>query len=215
MEPASDPVSNRDRLGAARKVLATLTLEERWLIHTELGQRLSGEPETLETMPRRGYAPGRRARGPKLCDRVEQVIRDNPQGLRNYEIAKLTGQSQANIHGTLKHLERCGRIEYHGERLQKLWTTPGIAPEPRIETIAQAILHVLSEAMSPMDAQELGEKAYRLLASHGRIRAPIALHGTIARLVSTGMIASVGANEHGATYILAEWKGGAATTTLN
>jgi hypothetical protein len=64
----------------------------------------------------------------RYTDMIEEILRDNPQGLRAYEIAEKTGQSTPNTYGILKLLERQERVERHGERYNTLWTLPGGTP---------------------------------------------------------------------------------------
>jgi hypothetical protein len=153
---------------------------------------------------------------PKWTDMIEQIIRENPQGLRTYEISKKTGQSDPNAYGILKLLERQRRIERHGERYNTLWTLPGIVPVPRIETIPAAAVHLLSKTMEPMDGRKLRDEISKLLVRNiGKKPHPESLKTEISRLISKDIIIRSGANEHGPMYLLVTRKGGDTATTLN
>jgi len=154
---------------------------------------------------------------PKWTDTIERIISDNSQGLRTYEISKKTGQSDPNTYGILKLLERQGRVERHGERYNTLWALPGVVPVPRIETLHAAAVHLLSKAMEPMDSRKLRDEITKLLVRNtGKKPHPESMKTEISRLISKGIIARSGANEHGPMYVLAGGKGGSDTArTLN
>lgn len=153
---------------------------------------------------------------PRWTDVIEQFVRDNPQGLRTYEISKHTRQSDAHTYGILQLLERTGRVQRHGRRYKTLWTLPGIEPTPRIETIPDAAVHVLSKQTTPIDSRKLRDEVGKLVQRNiGKKPKTDSLKTEISRLVSKGVVALLGANEHGPMYVLAAQKGGDVASMLN
>jgi hypothetical protein len=145
----------------------------------------------------------------KWTDTIEAILRDNPQGLRTYEIATLTKQATPNAFGILQLLLRTGRVERHGERYSTLWTLPGATPEPRIETITAAIVHVLTKAAGPVDARVLHEETAKIIhQAIGKRPQDTSVRTELARLVAKGVVARRGANEHGPLFVLAGERGG-------
>ena len=153
---------------------------------------------------------------PRWTDVIEQFVRDNPQGLRTYEISKHTQQSDAHTYGILQLLERTERVQRHGRRYKTLWTLPGIEPKPRIETIPDAAVHVLSKQTAPIDSRKLRDEVGKLVQRNVGKKPKIdSLKTEISRLVSKGVIAHIGANEHGPMYALTSRKGGDVASMLN
>jgi hypothetical protein len=172
--------------------------------------------KTADAAPKAKGKAKKAASRPKWTDMIEGIIRENPHGLRTYEISKKTSQSDPHTFGILRLLERTGRVERHGERYKTLWTLPGIEPVPRIETIPDAAVHVLSKAMEPMDSRKLREEVGKLLQRNiGKKPHLSSLKTEISRLISKDIIARSGANEHGPMYVLVARKGGDAASTLN
>lgn len=153
---------------------------------------------------------------PRWTDMIEQLVRDNPQGLRTYEISKHTRQSDSHTYGILQLLERTGRVQRHGRRYKTLWTLPDIEPTPRIETIPDAAVHVLSKQTGPVDSRKLRDEVGKLVQNNvGKKPKMDSLKTEISRLVSKGVIALIGANEHGPMYALTGSKGGDVASMLN
>lgn len=153
---------------------------------------------------------------PRWTDMIAQFIRDNPKGVRTYEISKHTRQKDAHTYGILQLLERTGRVQRHGRRYKTLWTLPGVEPTPRIETIPDAAVHVLSKQTAPMDTRKLRDEVAKLVQKNsGKKPKMDSLKTEISRLASKGIIALVGANEHGPMYVLVAPKGGDAAYLLN
>lgn len=136
-------------------------------------------------------------------DRILKILDENQHGLRTCEIAEKIEQAVNFAFGLLKWLAGHGRVERHGSRYNTLWTLPGVQPVPRIETIPAAAIAVLSQARGPLDARQLCEEMHTLLRGIGKPPNMEALRRGIGRLLSSGTLACIGANEHGAMYILA------------
>ena len=146
---------------------------------------------------------------PKWTDTIEAILRDNPQGLRTYEIATMTKQATPNAFGILTLLLRTGRVERHGERYATLWTLPGVTPEPRIETIPAAIVFVLTKAAGPVDARVLHEETAKIIhQAIGKRPQDVSVRTELARLITKRIVARRGANEHGPMFVLADERGG-------
>jgi hypothetical protein len=139
----------------------------------------------------------------KYTDRITKILDENPQGLRTCEIAEKIAQAINFAFGILKSLERQGRVERHGSRNNTLWTLPGVQPVPRVETIPAATVAVLAKTAEPMDARRLRDEVSALLRNVSKPPSKAALKRGISRLISTGVLAYCGANEHGAMYVLA------------
>jgi hypothetical protein len=152
-------------------------------------------------------APGQMKPGPKYTDQIVRILDDNKIGLRTYEIAERTGQAPPNAFRILKFLEKHGRVVRHGKRTSTLWTLPGIVPAPRIETVQAVIVDVLSKGEVPMDRRVLEVQVDRFLRTKGRKLKPATLMAEIGRLVSKGVVAFHGANEHGPMFALTVPKG--------
>ena len=138
----------------------------------------------------------------KHTDTIVEILASNPQGLRTYEIAKEIKQAVGNAHNLLKLLAGQGRIARHGKRYNTLWTLADGTPVPRVETIPQAALAVVAQAMGPVDGRRLRDEMSSLLLGAGKSPSKPALRRAISRLVLSGVLACVGANEHGAMYML-------------
>jgi hypothetical protein len=153
-------------------------------------------------------AKGTKAK-PKWTDVIEQLLRKHPEGLRTYEISKHTRQRDSHTYGILLLLERTGRVQRQGQRYKTLWTLPGIEPTPRIETIPDAAVHVISKQTGPVDSRKLRDEVGKLIQRNVGKKPKIdSLKSEISRLVSKGIIALSGANEHGPMYVLVDRKGG-------
>ena len=225
------------RLDAARGMIRDLTHDERQVIYVDLEALLEGnagvgaparasakvDPSRRHCKvcgdaghnsrtckkPRKAPTVKTKAAKPKWTDVIEAIIRENPRGLRTCEIAAKTTQTTPNAFGTLKQLLHAGRVERHGQRFKTLWTLPGRAPEPRVETVAAAIVHVLDEAEGPVDARVLHDAVVRIIhRALGKTPKDTSVRTELARLVSKRVVARRGANEHGPMFILASERGG-------
>jgi hypothetical protein len=141
------------------------------------------------------------AHATKYTDRILTILDENGQGLRTCEIAVKIEQALNFAFGILKSLERQGRVVRHGSRYNTLWTLPGAQPVPRIETIPAAVVAVLSGETRPMDGRRLHDEIRRLLRGVGKPPSEASLRRGISRLITAGMLAYQGANEHGAMYV--------------
>ncbi len=153
-------------------------------------------------------------KSPSYAERAEAFITANPQGVRTYEIGKAIGQSVPNVFGTLKLLEGQGRVERHGERYKTLWTAPGVKPVERIETIDDAIVHVLSKS-GPMHGNKVRAEVAKLLRDMGKKVSPVSLKTMLSKLVTKGAIMHDGADENGILYAVTREKGEPSPATLN
>jgi hypothetical protein len=138
----------------------------------------------------------------KHTDTIVELLANNPQGLRTYEVAKHIEQAIGNAHNLLKHLKGQNRIERHGKRYNTLWTLAGGTPERRIETIPQAAVAVVSDAMGPVDGRRLRDEMAALLRDAEKSPTKAALRRAIGRLVLSGVLACGGASTDGALYRL-------------
>jgi DNA-binding protein Fis len=151
----------------------------------------------------------------KHTDRIREILDENRQGLRTYEIAAKTRQAVPNTFSLLKFLERQGHVKRHGQRFDTLWTLAGIEPVRRVETISAAIVDLLSQLRGPIDNRVLRDEVRNVLFRNvGKKLTEGSLVSGIHRLIKRGLIAPHGANEHGPMYILTS-KGGAAASDLN
>jgi hypothetical protein len=218
LEKVRQEVDEREqRLNAARAAIGALKDDERGIIFVELESDLA----------RRGSrgAAGSKAKKPEpspeqkptYASLAEQTIRENPQGLRTYEIGAKIGQSTPNANGTLKLLEEQGKIVKHGKRMATLWTAPGVTPVPRIESLAAALVHVLRNSGVPMSVAELREEAVKIVTTAtGKTPKGDSVTTELSKLVAKHIVDRAGANEHGALYAIAGGKGGAdAESTFN
>lgn len=138
----------------------------------------------------------------KHTDTIVELLANNPQGLRTYQVAKHIEQAIGNAHNLLKHLKGQNRIERHGKRYNTLWTLAGGTPERRVETIPQAAVAVVSDAMGPVDGRRLRDEMAALLRDADKSPTKAALRRAIGRLVLSGVLASGGASTNGALYRL-------------
>lgn len=153
--------------------------------------------------PRRPKVPTKIEHASKYTDRITKILDENAHGLRTCEIAEKIGQAINFAFGILKSLERQGRVERHGNRYNTLWTLPGVQPVPRVETVPAAAVAVLSNVTEPMDSRRFYDEVSTLLRSAGQSPSKASLKRGISRLISTGVLAHCGANEHGPMYALA------------
>lgn len=151
----------------------------------------------------RGVQSKKKEPDARYTDQILKILDEHPRGLRTWEIAEKTQQTLNNAFGTLKSLARQHRVARHGERYNTLWTLPDGLPVPRIETIPTAAVAVLSKATGAMDARRLRDEISDLLCAVGKPPSASSLNRAISRLVSSGVLACHGANEHGAMYVLA------------
>jgi hypothetical protein len=138
----------------------------------------------------------------KLTDKIVQHLARNPHGLRTYEVAEYIEQAIGNAHNLLKHLKGQNRIERHGRRYNTLWTLAGGTPEPRVETIPQAAVAVVSDAKALIDGRRLRDEMAARLRDAPKPPSKAALRRAIGRLVLSGVLESAGASTDGALYRL-------------
>jgi hypothetical protein len=150
----------------------------------------------------RGVKSKKKEPDQKYTDQILKILDEHPHGLRTWEIAEKTQQTLNNAFGTLKSLARQDRVARHGKRYNTLWALPGVLPAARVETIPAAAVAVLSKATSAMDARRLRDEISELMRAVGKPPSASALNRAISRLVSSGVLACHGANEHGAMYVL-------------
>lgn len=143
----------------------------------------------------------------KYTDTIVEILANNPQGLRTYEIAERTEQPIGNAHNILKLLLGQKRIARHGHRYNTLWTIVGGTPVPRVETLPQAAIAVATSARGPIDSQKLREEMSALLADVGKPPTPQAIRRAIKRLLGSGDLVCAGANQNGSMYMLAPKRG--------
>ena len=153
--------------------------------------------------PRKPKLPTKIEHASKYTDRITTILDENAHGLRTCEIAEKIGQAINFAFGILKSLERQARVERHGNRYNTLWTLPGVQPVPRVETVPAAAVAVLSNVTEPMDSRRFYDEVSSLLRSAGQSPSKASLKRGISRLISTGVLAHCGANEHGPMYVLA------------
>ena len=163
-----------------------------------------------------GRAPTKVAKpADRYADRARKLLAENPQGLRTYEIGEKIGQTVPNAFGTLKLLERLGQAERHGSRNNTLWTVPGGTPVPRVETIAAAVVQVLTNARKAVDAWVLRDTVAEIITeATGKKPRLDSVTAELGRLVGKDIITTNGTNEHGPLYVLVR-EGGADASTLN
>jgi hypothetical protein len=138
----------------------------------------------------------------KYTDTIVEILANNPQGLRTYEIAERTEQPIGNAHNILKLLLKQSKIARHGHRYNTLWTIAGGTPVPRVETLPQAAIAVATSARGPIDSRKLRDEMSALLTDIGKPPTPQAIRRAIKRLLKSHDLECAGANTNGTMYRL-------------